>query len=88
MSDLRLNVTKIKPLVEKVLVKLVNKEEDGFFDRVAKPLKELAKPLPGISEISGSDVTMLVSLLLQYHCANFELMLVILTQMMILTLLV
>jgi len=62
MSNLRLNIKMIQELVEKVLEKVVNDDNDGYFDRVAVPLKELAKPLPGISEISGSDITFLVSI--------------------------
>ena len=61
MSNLRLNIKMIQELVEKVLEKVVNDDNDGYFDRVAVPLKELAKPLPGISERSGSDITFLVS---------------------------
>ena len=61
MSEIRLDVRKIQGLVDPILSKLVNNEQTGMFDEIVVPLQELAKPLPGISDISKKDVTILVS---------------------------
>lgn len=60
ISNIRLDVTKIRDLVEPILRKIVNPpDDDGPFDKVAKPLEELDKELPGISELKGEKTTIL-----------------------------
>ena len=56
-----MNITKIQQLVDPLLSKLVNDDGNGLFDEIAIPLQHLATPLPGISDISGQDITFLVS---------------------------
>ena len=67
MSEIRMDITKIQQLVDPILSKLVNKEtKKGLFDEIAIPLQHLATPLPGISDISGQDITFLVSFAHQF----------------------
>jgi hypothetical protein len=59
LSDIRLDINKIKDMIEPILGKLVNTREDGAFDKVAVPLLELDKRLPGISDLAGKTITFL-----------------------------
>jgi hypothetical protein len=60
ISNIRLDITKIQALVEPILRKLVNPPaDDAAFDEVAKPLLELDKGLPGISDLAGKKTTFL-----------------------------
>ena len=60
ISNIRLDITKIQGLVEPILRKLVNPPaDDAAFDEVAKPLLELDKRLPGISDLAGKTTTFL-----------------------------
>lgn len=60
ISNIRLDITKIRGLVEPILRKLVNPPaDDAAFDEVAKPLLELDKRLPGISDLAGKKTTFL-----------------------------
>ena len=54
VEDVRLDINKIKDLVEPILRKLVNPpDNDGYFDLVADPASYLDYPIPGISDIAG-----------------------------------
>ena len=59
VSNIRLDVEKIQALVEPILKKLVTHDYKGTFDQVAKPLEELDKRLPGISDLAGKKTTIL-----------------------------
>ena len=59
VSNIRLDVEKIQALVEPILKKLVTDDYKGTFDQVAKPLEELDKRLPGISDLAGKKTTIL-----------------------------
>ena len=54
LADIRLDVTKIKDLVEPILEKIVN-GKDGFFDEIIIPMLFLNDPVPGISELTGKE---------------------------------
>ena len=70
MNDIRLNIGKIQDMIKPILEKLVNDDKDGLFDQVAVPLKQLVTPLPGISDMTGQDVTFLVRFILCLHSSS------------------
>lgn len=41
MSNIRLNIAMVQKLVEPILLKLVNSDKSGYFDKVTDPLLEL-----------------------------------------------
>lgn len=54
INDIRLDINKIKDLVEPILRKIVNPPADnGYFDLIAVPASYLDARIPGISDISG-----------------------------------
>ena len=54
VEDIRLDINKIKDLVEPILRKLVNPPgNDGYFDLVCNPASYLDYPIPGISDVAG-----------------------------------
>jgi hypothetical protein len=60
VSNIRLDIKKIQELVEPIIRKLVNPpHDDGYFDHIAKPLAELDKRLPGISDLRKQKTTLL-----------------------------
>lgn len=59
MLDIRLDANKLVELVEPIVGELVNDDNTGTFDKVAQPLLELEKRLPGVSDIAGRTVTLL-----------------------------
>lgn len=59
VSQLTLDMTKIRDLVEPVLVEITNGEGTGFLDKMVSPLLILEERLPGISDILKKKVTVL-----------------------------
>ena len=59
MSEIGLNLGRITTMIEPILGKLVNANDDGPFDQVAIPLLELDKRLPGVSDLAGKTITFL-----------------------------
>ena len=59
LENIRLDITKIQELVQPILNKLVTSDYKGAFDHVAKPLEELDKRFPGISDLAGKTTTIL-----------------------------
>lgn len=59
MSEIKLDLGKIEELIKPILSKVVNENDNGFFDEIGIPLQKLAQPLPGISDVSGKDITFL-----------------------------
>ena len=59
LENIRLDITKIQDLVQPILNKLVTSDYKGAFDHVAKPLEELDKRLPGVSDLAGKTTTIL-----------------------------
>jgi hypothetical protein len=59
LSNVYLNVAKIRELVQPILEKLVNDEESGAFDQIGVPLLQLEKRIPGISDVAGKTITIL-----------------------------
>lgn len=58
LNAVALNLGKVKEGVRKVLDKFVNEEEkNGFFDQVARPLLPLGEPVPGLSTLTGKQLT-------------------------------
>lgn len=54
ISDIRLDINKIKDLVEPILRKIVNPpKDDGYMDLICVPASYLDARIPGISDISG-----------------------------------
>ncbi|GAX18396.1 hypothetical protein FisN_2Lh003 [Fistulifera solaris] len=59
VSQLNLDMSKIRDLVEPVLVEITNKDETGFLDKMVRPLIILEERLPGISDIMNKKITVL-----------------------------
>ena len=59
VNEIRLDVTALVDLVEPILDKFVNAEEDGILDRVAIPILPLEEPIPGLSDLAGEDIAIL-----------------------------
>ena len=56
LTEIRLKTDLLEKLVEPILENLVNvKTNEGFLDRIVKPLLPLEEPIPGISDISGKE---------------------------------
>jgi hypothetical protein len=58
ITNVALVIEKVKDLVESILGKVAD-GADGYMDDVLKPIEKLNAPIPGISEISGRDITVL-----------------------------
>ncbi len=59
VSQLTLDMTKIRDLVEPVLVEITNNDGTGFLDKMVRPLLILEERLPGISDIMKKKITVL-----------------------------
>ncbi len=59
VSQLTLDMTKIRDLVEPVLSELTNNDGTGFLDKMIRPLLILEERLPGISDIMNKKITVL-----------------------------
>ena len=59
INEIKLNLGNIKKMIDPILGKVVNKNNDGAFDQVAQPLLELDKRLPGISDLAEKKISFL-----------------------------
>jgi hypothetical protein len=54
-----LDVKGIQALIEPILRKLVNENNDAAFDQIAVPLLEVEKRIPGVSDFAGRTIAIL-----------------------------
>ena len=60
VNDIGLDLGKVAELIEPILFEFVDPvDQDGQLDKIFLPLEELRKPLPGISDITGQEWTVL-----------------------------
>lgn len=59
VTNIELDIGEVKNQIEPILEKFINDDEDGIFDEAMKPLLELNKPLPVISDIADKEVSLL-----------------------------
>jgi len=57
LGKVTLDVNKIQDQVGPIISMLVNSQGSGSFDEIAKPLSELEKRLPGVSDIASKKVS-------------------------------
>ncbi|EJK50116.1 hypothetical protein THAOC_30946, partial [Thalassiosira oceanica] len=56
LGKVTLDVEKIQDQVSPIISKLVNSQATGAFDEIAKPLSELEKRLPGVSDLTSKKI--------------------------------
>ena len=57
LGKVTLDAGKIQDQVSQIISKLVNSQDTGAFDEIAKPLSELEKRLPGVSDLASKKVS-------------------------------